>query len=116
MNLASIHTRAQLGVDAPAVRVEVHLAGGLPSFNIVGLPETAVRESRDRVRAAITNSGFDQPTRRITAVSSRPVSSRPLRSTTTSFLANCHSAVNCAPCPVACRPSCMHVQRNAVWY
>lgn len=66
MNLASIHTRAQLGVDAPPVRVEVHLAGGLPSFNIVGLPETAVRESRDRVRAAISNSGFDQPARRIT--------------------------------------------------
>jgi len=66
MNLATILTRAQVGVEAPLVRVEVHLAGGLPSFNIVGLPETAVRESRDRVRAAITNSGFDQPARRIT--------------------------------------------------
>jgi magnesium chelatase family protein len=66
MSLAIVHTRARLGVDAPAVRVEVHLAGGLPSFNIVGLPETAVRESRDRVRAAIANSGFQPPRRRIT--------------------------------------------------
>jgi len=66
MNLAIVHTRAQLGVSAPPVRVEVHLAGGLPSFNIVGLPDSAVRESRDRVRAAIANSGFSPPSRRIT--------------------------------------------------
>ena len=66
MSLAVVHTRAQLGVTAPAVRVEVHLAGGLPSFNIVGLPETAVRESRDRVRAAMSNSGFQPPARRVT--------------------------------------------------
>ena len=66
MNFAVVHTRAQLGVQAPPVRAEVHLAGGLPSFNIVGLPETAVRESRDRVRAAIANSGFHLPQRRIT--------------------------------------------------
>ncbi|NCO20200.1 MAG: ATP-dependent protease, partial [Gammaproteobacteria bacterium] len=66
MNLAIIHTRAQLGVAAPPVRAEVHLAGGLPSFNIVGLPDSAVREARDRVRAAISNSGFTQPQRRIT--------------------------------------------------
>ncbi len=66
MSLACINARAQLGVASPEVRVEVHLAGGLPSFNIVGLPETAVRESRDRVRAAITNSGFTPPSRRIT--------------------------------------------------
>ena len=66
MNLAIVHTRAQLGVSAPPVRVEVHLAGGLPSFNIVGLPDSAVRESRDRVRAAIANSGFNPPGRRIT--------------------------------------------------
>ena len=66
MNLAVVYTRAQLGVEAPPVRAEVHLAGGLPSFNIVGLPETAVRESRDRVRAAIANSGFQLPQRRIT--------------------------------------------------
>ena len=66
MNLAIVHTRAQLGVSAPPVRVEVHIAGGLPSFNIVGLPDSAVRESRDRVRAAIANSGFSPPSRRIT--------------------------------------------------
>ena len=66
MSLAVVHTRARVGIDAPAVRVEVHLSGGLPSFNIVGLPETAVRESRDRVRAAIANSGFRNPQRRIT--------------------------------------------------
>ncbi len=66
MSLAVVHTRARLGIDAPPVRVEVHLSGGLPSFNIVGLPETAVRESRDRVRAAIANSGFRNPQRRIT--------------------------------------------------
>ena len=66
MSLAVVHTRAQLGVSAPPVRVEVHLAGGLPSFNIVGLPETAVRESRDRVRSAIANSGFQPPARRVT--------------------------------------------------
>jgi len=66
MNLAIVHTRAQLGVSAPPVRVEVHLAGGLPSFNIVGLPDSAVRESRDRVRAALANSGFSPPSRRIT--------------------------------------------------
>lgn len=66
MNFARVHTRAQVGVDAPAVSVEVHLSGGLPAFNIVGLPETAVRESRDRVRAAIANSGFNPPGRKIT--------------------------------------------------
>ncbi len=66
MSLAVVHTRAQLGVTAPPVRVEVHLANGLPAFNIVGLPETAVRESRDRVRAAIANSGFHPPATRVT--------------------------------------------------
>jgi len=53
-----------VGVEARAVDVEVHLAGGLPGFEIVGLPETAVRESRVRVRAAILNSGFELPPRR----------------------------------------------------
>ncbi len=55
-----------MGVDAVPVTVEVHLAGGLPALSIVGLPETAVRESKDRVRAALLNSGFDFPARRIT--------------------------------------------------
>ena len=61
MSFATIATRARIGITAPSVAVEVHLAGGLPAFNIVGLPETAVRESRDRVRSAIVNSGFEFP-------------------------------------------------------
>ncbi|WP_088329332.1 YifB family Mg chelatase-like AAA ATPase [Lacimicrobium sp. SS2-24] len=66
MSLAITHTRASVGVDAPPIRVEVHLANGLPAFNIVGLPEASVRESRDRVRSALINSGFEFPARRIT--------------------------------------------------
>lgn len=66
MSLAIVHTRAQEGVSAPAVSVEVHLAGGLPGLSIVGLPETAVKESKDRVRAALLNAGFEFPMRRIT--------------------------------------------------
>ena len=61
MGLASIHSRAQVGIDAPEVLVEVHLGPGLPGFGIVGLPETAVRESKDRVRAAMDNAGFRRP-------------------------------------------------------
>lgn len=66
MSLAIIHSRAQLGVEAPAVSVEVHLTNGLPSLTIVGLPETAVRESKDRVRSAILNSALEFPRKRIT--------------------------------------------------
>lgn len=66
MSLAIIHTRAQLGISAPPVSVEVHLSNGLPAFTIVGLPETAVKESKDRVRSALLNSHFDFPQRRIT--------------------------------------------------
>jgi magnesium chelatase family protein len=66
MSLAIAHTRAQLGIHAPEVFVEVHLANGLPKFLIVGLPETAVKESRDRVQSAIVNSQFKFPARRIT--------------------------------------------------
>ena len=66
MSLAVIYTRAQLGVTAPLVEAEVHLANGLSAFTIVGLPETAVKESKDRVRSAIVNSHFDFPQRRIT--------------------------------------------------
>ena len=65
MTLAVVHTRALTGVDALPVDVEVHLAGGLPAMSIVGLAETAVRESKDRVRAAIDNSQFDFPARKI---------------------------------------------------
>lgn len=64
--LAIVHTRARLGVGAPPVTVEIHLSNGLPSLSIVGLAETAVRESKDRVRSALMNAGFEFPTRRIT--------------------------------------------------
>ncbi len=66
MNLAVLYSRAQDGIQAPLVSVEVHLTNGLPSLSIVGLPELAVRESKDRVRGAIINSRFEFPTRRIT--------------------------------------------------
>lgn len=66
MSLAIVHSRAQVGVEAPAVTVEAHLANGLPALTLVGLPETAVKESKDRVRSAIQNAGFDFPPRRIT--------------------------------------------------
>lgn len=66
MSLAVIHSRGQLGIEAPPVTVEAHLANGLPSFTLVGLPETAVRESKDRVRSALQSAGFDFPARRIT--------------------------------------------------
>lgn len=66
MSLAVVKTRALVGVQGEAVSVEVHLANGLPAFNIVGLPETAVKESKDRVRGAIINSAFEFPARRIT--------------------------------------------------
>jgi magnesium chelatase family protein len=66
MSLATVHSRAQNGLQADPVVVEVHLSPGLPGLSIVGLPEAAVRESRDRVRAAILNSGYQFPNRRIT--------------------------------------------------
>lgn len=66
MSLAVVHSRGLVGVDAPPVSVEVHLANGLPAFHIVGLPDAEVRESRERVRASLLHSGFDFPNRRIT--------------------------------------------------
>src|SRR6266852_5007107 len=66
MSLAVLHSRALSGLEAPEVTVEVHLANGLPSFTIVGLPDTEVNESRDRVRAALVNSRFEFPAGRIT--------------------------------------------------
>lgn len=66
MGLAVVHSRAQVGIDAPAVTVEVHLANGLPGLSIVGLPEAAVKESKDRVRAALLTAQFEFPARRIT--------------------------------------------------
>ena len=66
MSLAVTLSRAQEGVAAPQVVVEVHLSGGLPSTSIVGLPDSAVREARDRVRVAIQNTAFEYPSRRVT--------------------------------------------------
>jgi len=66
MNLAILHCRAQYGTEAPPVTIEVFLSGGLPAFTIVGMPETAVRESKDRVRGALLSSGFEFPQQRIT--------------------------------------------------
>ncbi len=66
MELATLYTRALNGINAVSVTVEVHLSNGLPAFSIVGLPEAAVRESKDRVRAAIINSNFEFPARKIT--------------------------------------------------
>ncbi|MBK1680421.1 magnesium chelatase [Rhodocyclus tenuis] len=66
MSLAVLHSRGLDGLTAPEVAVEVHLAGGLPAFTLVGLPDAEVREARDRVRAALQNSGFKFPDKRIT--------------------------------------------------
>lgn len=66
MSLAILYSRALSGMDAPLVIVEVHISNGLPSFTIVGLPETEVRESKDRVRAALQNGRFKFPAQRIT--------------------------------------------------
>jgi magnesium chelatase family protein len=66
MAIAVLYSRALAAMDAPQVTVEAHLGGGLPSFTIVGLPETEVKEARDRVRAALQNARFEFPARRIT--------------------------------------------------
>ncbi len=66
MSLAIVHSRAISGIQALPVRIEVHLTKGFPSFGIVGLPETAVKESRHRVRAALINAGFEYPIKRMT--------------------------------------------------
>jgi len=66
MSLARIFSRAQVGINAPEVIVEVHLGNGLPAFHIVGLPEASVKESKDRVRSALENSQFGFPDQRIT--------------------------------------------------
>ncbi len=66
MAMATVLSRAQHGMDAPQVRVEVDISNGLPTFAIVGLPEAVVKESKDRVRAAISNCNFEMPAGRIT--------------------------------------------------
>ncbi len=67
MSLAVLASRALCGLEGFAVRVEVHVGPGLPAFHVVGLPDAGVRESRERVRSAIINSGFEFPAGRITA-------------------------------------------------
>jgi len=66
MALAIVHSRASVGVESPLVMVEVHISKGMPGFTLVGLPETTVKESKDRVRSAIINSNFEFPAKRIT--------------------------------------------------
>ena len=66
MSLACVFSRARVGLESPLVTVEVHLANGLPAFHIVGLPEASVKESKDRVRSAIINCGYEFPAKRIT--------------------------------------------------
>ncbi len=66
MTVATVASRALAGIDAPEVTVEVHLGPGLPAFHIVGLPDTEVREARDRVRAALNHAHFEFPARRMT--------------------------------------------------
>jgi len=66
LSLCVLNSRAREGIQAPAVTVEVHLAGGLPALSIVGLPELAVKESKDRVRGALLNSRFWFPVGRVT--------------------------------------------------
>lgn len=66
MKLSTVYSYAVVGVQAQLIYIEVHIANGLPSLSIVGLPEASVRESKDRVRSALQNAGFDYPARRIT--------------------------------------------------
>ena len=66
MSLATVYSRALVGINSPQVTIEVHLSNGLPNLSIVGLADTEVKESKDRVRAALINSHFDFPARRIT--------------------------------------------------
>ena len=66
MSLAKVRSVAFRGIEGIPVDVEVDIGSGLPAFNIVGLPDTAVQEARERVRAAIKNAGFEFPLRRIT--------------------------------------------------
>ena len=72
MTLSLINSRALLGLQAPAVTVEVHLANGLPSFTLVGLADTEVKEARERVRCAIQNAGLDFPTNKRITVNLAP--------------------------------------------
>jgi magnesium chelatase family protein len=72
MAFAVVHSRALRGLEAPAVTVEVHLANGLPSFTLVGLADTEVKEARERVRAALQTSGLEFPHNKRVTVSLAP--------------------------------------------
>ncbi len=73
MSLSIVHTRAALGVNAPPITIEVHISNGLPGLTMVGLPETTVKEARDRVRSAIINSGYEFPAKKITINLAQPI-------------------------------------------
>ena len=66
MSFAIVYTRAMIWTEAPLVTVEAHISAGLPGLTLVGLPETAVKESRDRVCSALINGGFEFPAERVT--------------------------------------------------
>ena len=72
MSLSLVHSRALIGLDARPVQVEVHLANGLPSFTLVGLADTEVKEARERVRSAIANAGLDFPSNKRITVNLAP--------------------------------------------
>ena len=72
MGLSLVHSRALLGLDARPVQVEVHLANGLPSFTLVGLADTEVKEARERVRSAIANAGLEFPSNKRITVNLAP--------------------------------------------
>lgn len=73
MSLAIIYTRAAFGISAPLITIEIHISNGLPGLTMVGLPETTVREARDRVRSAIINSGYTFPAKKITIIWPLPI-------------------------------------------
>jgi magnesium chelatase family protein len=72
VRLDTVLSREQRGIDAPQVRVEVDISSGLPTCNIIGLPEAVVKESKDRARAALTNSDFQFPSGRTASLSTLP--------------------------------------------
>ena len=72
MSLSLVHSRALLGLEARPVCVEVHLANGLPSFTLVGLADTGVKEARERVRSAIANAGLEFPSNKRITVNLAP--------------------------------------------
>lgn len=99
MSLSLVQSRALLGMQAHPVCVEVHLANGLPSFTLVGLAETEVKEARERVRSAIQNTGLEFPLTYPSPWAFWPPAGRstPASWLATSLPVSCHWAENCAP-------------------